>query len=87
MIQPRLNIAALPQAMQPHPFPPASAITCNETVPGVACSKTNWTFGVEDIVYCRGEFCRLRFGKESVIWLVKARVLLSINENDSMLRL
>ena len=90
MIQSRLHIAALPQAMQPHPFPPVSAITCNESVPGAAYLKTNqefWTFGVEDIVYRRGEFCRLWFGKESVIWLVKTRVLLSINENDSMLRL
>lgn len=76
--------------MQPHLSPPVSAITCNETVPGVACLKTNpefWTFGVEYVAYCRREFCRLQFGKESVIWLVKARVLLSINENDSMLRL
>lgn len=52
--------------------------------------KTNqefWTFGIEGVVYCRGEFCRLQFGKETVIWLIKGKVLLSINENDSMLRL
>lgn len=76
--------------MQPHPFPPASAISCNGPVLGATFSKTNrevWTFGVKDTVWCEGEFCRLWFGKESVIGLVKARVLLSINENDSMLRL
>lgn len=90
MIQSRLRIAAVLQAVQPHPFPPASAIACNEPITGAACLKTNrgvWTCGVKDIVYSEGEFCRLWFGKESVIGLVKARVLLSINENDSMLRL
>lgn len=76
--------------MQRHPFPPANAIACNEPVPGATCLKTNcevWTFGVKDFDCYKGEFCRFWFGKESPIRLVKAKVLLSRNENDGILRL
>lgn len=35
----------------------------------------------------RESFADFEFGKESLIGLVKARILLSINKNDSILRL